>query len=202
MSLKQREEQMTNLPDLFQHLAEYGMKQDSTATDKFRDMVFVIYFKCTIELPIETSTAVYINQTNDGQIHERDKYLEATRHISALKDYYPTFAYDLLDLRSQGYVVTRLAIRLQALTMAKKTDYESPTDLKASAGWCTRFMKRYGLKLRQRTHIAQKSPADVEHKVANFHQFVLKERKSHNYPLIAIGNMDETPMTFIFRRIA
>lgn len=54
MSLKQREEQMTNLPDLFQHLAEYGMKQDSTATDKFRDMVFVIYFKCTIELPIET----------------------------------------------------------------------------------------------------------------------------------------------------
>lgn len=102
----------------------------------------------------------------------------------------------VLDLRSQGYVVTRSAIRLQALTMAKKTDYETPTDFKASAGWCTRFMKRYGLTLRQRTHIAQKLPADVEHKVANFHQFVLKERKSHNYPLIAIGNMDETPMTF------
>lgn len=44
MSLKKREEQMTNLPDLFQHLAEYGMKQDSTATDKFREMVFSYTF--------------------------------------------------------------------------------------------------------------------------------------------------------------
>ncbi|VDI66512.1 Hypothetical predicted protein [Mytilus galloprovincialis] len=197
MSLKQREEQMTNLPDLFQHLADSSSQHLHNRFPETDQMDAFSIFD-----PDIISTAVYINQTNDGQIHERDKYLEATRHISALKDCYPTFAYDLLDLRSQGYVVTRLAIRLQALTMAKKTDYETPTDLKASAGWCTRFMKRYGLKLRQRTHIAQKLPTDVEHKVANFHQFVLKERKSHNYPLIAIGNMDETPMTFIFRRIA
>ena len=50
--------------------------------------------------------------------------------------------------------------------------------------------------LRHKTHIAQKLPADVDQKVENFHSFVLKQKKCHEYPLAAIGNMDETPISF------
>lgn len=57
-------------------------------------------------------------------------------------------------------------------------------------------MNRHGLALCQRTHIAQKLPTDVEKKVKNFHLFVLKHRKLHNFPLAAIGNMDETLISF------
>lgn len=46
--LNQHGEHMTNLPDLFQQLAEYGVKQDSTVVDKFKDKVFFSY-TCTIE---------------------------------------------------------------------------------------------------------------------------------------------------------
>ena len=100
------------------------------------------------------------------------------------------------DLRRRGYIVTRGAIRLRALERASKDKTLAPQDFKASAGWCTRFMTRHDLTLRQKTHIAQKLPADVEKKVENFHSFVLKQRKRHDYPLAAIGNMDETPISF------
>lgn len=100
------------------------------------------------------------------------------------------------ELRQQGYIVTRGAIRVQALQRVKEDKTIAHKDFKASAGWCTRFMNRHGLAIRQRTHIAQKLPTDVEKKVENFHRFVLKHRRLHNFPLAAIGNMDETPISF------
>lgn len=57
-------------------------------------------------------------------------------------------------------------------------------------------MNRHGLSLRQRTHIAQKLPPDVENYVTSFHQFVIRERKQFDFELSQIGNMDETPMFF------
>ena len=66
----------------------------------------------------------------------------------------------------------------------------------ASAGWCTRFMNRNKLVLRQKTKICQRLPADLEEKITSFQRFVIKERKSHSYPLSQIGNMDETPVFF------
>ena len=69
-------------------------------------------------------------------------------------------------------------------------------DFKESNGWCMRFMNRYGLCIRQRTHIVQKLPKDVEDKVMNFHKFVIDIRKSQQFHQRAIGNMDETPMFF------
>ena len=65
----------------------------------------------------------------------------------------------------------------------------------ASAGWCTRFMNRYRLVLRQKTKIAQKLPADLEAKIDLFHKFVIKMCRLHGYDLNEIGNMVETPMT-------
>lgn len=57
-------------------------------------------------------------------------------------------------------------------------------------------MRRHDLCIRQRTHIAQKPPSDVEDKAMNFHKFLIDLRKGYDFHLGAIGNMDETPMFF------
>ncbi|XP_071138765.1 zinc finger protein 862-like isoform X2 [Mytilus edulis] len=47
--LNQHGEHMTNLPDLFQQLAEYGVKEDSTVVDKFKDKTYQQYINNVIE---------------------------------------------------------------------------------------------------------------------------------------------------------
>ena len=101
----------------------------------------------------------------------------------------------VIECRQNGYIVTRTAVRLQALHLAKDEQYHA-SQFRASAGWCTRFMNHYGLALRQRTKIAQKLPQQLESKVDNFLQYVVKLRREHGYKLSQIGNMDETPVTF------
>ena len=71
----------------------------------------------------------------------------------------------VLDLRSNGLRVTRMNIRHRALQIAKE---RGQSDFKASAGWCTRYMRRNNLFLRQKTHIAQKLPKHVDCKVDRF----------------------------------
>lgn len=100
------------------------------------------------------------------------------------------------DNRQNGYIVTRNAIRIKAKILAKERKFQVPDTFKASAGWCNRFMRRNNLSIRQRTHIAQKLPKDLEIKVTSFQKFVLNERNQFNYELAQIGNMDETPMCF------
>uniref|UniRef100_A0A8C5QH03 HTH CENPB-type domain-containing protein n=1 Tax=Leptobrachium leishanense TaxID=445787 RepID=A0A8C5QH03_9ANUR len=104
----------------------------------------------------------------------------------------------VMECRQNGYCVTRMGIRLRALHMAKDDKLKAPgiENFVASAGWCTRFMNRFGLCLRQRTKISQKLPKDLDEKVMSFHSFIIKQRRIHNYDLGDIGNMDETPMTF------
>ena len=99
----------------------------------------------------------------------------------------------VLDLRSNGLIVTRLAIRARALQIAPKYNFPN---FKASAGWCTRFMDQSRLTLRQKTHIAQKLPKDIDEKVHNFFAFVIKEQKRLDFALKNIINMDEMPMHF------
>lgn len=99
----------------------------------------------------------------------------------------------VIDMRSNGYIVTRATIRFRAKQLAKESGY---SDFKASSGWCTRFMCRHDLALRQKTHIAQRLPKDMDTKVDSFHKFVIDLRKGHDFELGAIGNMDETPMFF------
>ena len=103
----------------------------------------------------------------------------------------------VLECRSNGLIVTTTAIRLRALQLSKDPQFGMiDSGFKASPGWCHRFMKRRELALRQKTHIAQKLPSDVDTKVENFQKFIISARKDYDYPLLAIGNMDETPMTF------
>lgn len=100
------------------------------------------------------------------------------------------------EKRQNGYGVSRLAIRLYTLRLAKSGKYEGTIDFKASQGRSTRFLARHGLALRQRTKIAQKLPKDYEKKIVDFQQYIIKRRKEVDYPLCRIGNMDETPMCF------
>ncbi|KAL7988948.1 hypothetical protein Chor_007867 [Crotalus horridus] len=97
--------------------------------------------------------------------------------------------------RQNGYVVTRNKIRLFALQWAKSNPDHS-NRFKATVSWCTRFLGRHNMVLRQKTKIAQKLPADLDSKVNSFHRCVIQQRTKHGYALSSIGNMDETPMNF------
>ena len=96
----------------------------------------------------------------------------------------------LMSLRQSGYIVTRAAIRVKAKEFILNPSF------KASAGWCTRFMRRNNLTIRQRTKISQKLPEDLEEKIASFQRFVIAKRQEYDFPLCQIGNMDETPVFF------
>jgi hypothetical protein len=96
------------------------------------------------------------------------------------------------EQRQNGYIVTRNLIRLQARIYAKRNSIKTS----ASAGWVTRFLKRNGLCLRQKTKISQKLPHDYEDKITKFQQFLINQRKHYNYDTVHIGNMDETPVWF------
>lgn len=97
--------------------------------------------------------------------------------------------------RLNGFIITRPMIRLMALKWADTHKSESK-DFKATRGWCSRFMLRRNLVLRVKTKMAQKLPADLEHKILNFQRYVIRARQRHDYPLALIGNMDETPVYF------
>ena len=128
------------------------------------------------------------------QLKTMPKSKRAGRYgVTPYKDMENELSEWVFDLRSNKLIVTRLAIRARALQIAPKYNFPN---FKASASWCTRFMDWSGLTLRQKTHIAQKLPKDIDEKVHNFFAFVIKERKRLDFALKNIINMDETPMYF------
>lgn len=101
----------------------------------------------------------------------------------------------VLSERQCGRIVTRALIRLKALQWAAKNK-EDGLNFKATVSWCSRFMHRHDLVIRQKTKIAQKLPKDLDHKITQFQTFVINQRKRNEYGMAHIGNMDETPMFF------
>ena len=97
------------------------------------------------------------------------------------------------ESREKGFIISRTNIRRYAMKEAKKMGLPEFT---ASAGWCTRFMKRHDFVIRRKTKIAQKLPKELTEKINNFLTFVTKHRKTNEYKLSCIGNMDETPLNF------
>uniref|UniRef100_A0A5S6QGU9 DDE-1 domain-containing protein n=1 Tax=Trichuris muris TaxID=70415 RepID=A0A5S6QGU9_TRIMR len=70
------------------------------------------------------------------------------------------------------------------------------SNFNATSLWCSSFMKRKDLVIRQKTNIAQKLPVDLEEQLFAFQRHVINLRKEHQFPMSCIGNMDETPMNF------
>ena len=134
---------------------------------------------------------------NKSQLEEGPKTKRANRGPKEGK--HPELeqaVFDWFEAQSQsGYNVSRLAIRFRALRLAKSGKFPAES-FTASQGWCTRFMKRNQLSLRQRTKIAQKLPHELDEKVLSFQKYVIVRRKFFEFPLSRIGNMDETPMFF------
>ena len=101
----------------------------------------------------------------------------------------------VLSERQCGRIVTRVLIRLKALQWAAKNK-EDGLNFKATVSWCSRFMHRHNLVIRQKTKIAQRLLKDLDHKITQFQTFVINQRKRNEYSMAPIGNMDETPMLF------
>ena len=63
----------------------------------------------------------------------------------------------VVEQRQNGFIVTRESLRLRALQLKKSDKYKNVLGMATflvSAGWCSRFMERHQLTLRQRTNIA------------------------------------------------
>ena len=82
--------------------------------------------------------------------------------------------------RKSGLAVTRNLIRLHAKKNAQQMNIDN---FLVSSGWCTRFMKRNKLVLRQKTKISQRLPDNLEEKITSFQSFVIRARRSKNYSL-------------------
>ena len=80
--------------------------------------------------------------------------------------------------------------------MAKYGKYQGISTFTASQGWCTRFLRKNAISLRQRTKIAQKLSSEFEEKVMDFQHFVINKQKTDDFPLRRIGNIGEAPMRF------
>ena len=85
-----------------------------------------------------------------------------------------------------------LGIRRKVLELAKKDCFHIPEgSFKASAMWCSRFIKRHYLSLRCRTTIAHHHPSNLESKRSGFHKLIIQKRRAYPYFIQEIGNMDE-----------
>ena len=103
----------------------------------------------------------------------------------------------ITEKRNNGLAILPTMIRLKAIELLKDPQYDIPAgQFKASNHWRQRFMKRNGLSLRQKTTLTQRPPPYYEEKNLQFHQYVIRQRQAHNYPLHLVGNMDEFPVQF------
>jgi hypothetical protein len=62
--------------------------------------------------------------------------------------------------------------------------------------WLDSFMNQNRLSNRHHTTIAQCLPNDLIEKQQAFLAFIMYWHIQHDYPLVYIGNMDETPVSF------
>ena len=114
---------------------------------------------------------------------------------------WPRLEQDLMawitEKRNNGLTIFPAIIRLKAMELSKHPQYDiAARELEAFNHWCQRFMKRNGLSLQQKTTLAQRLLHDYEEKIVQFHQFVIRQRRAHNYPLHLVANMDESPIQF------
>lgn len=99
----------------------------------------------------------------------------------------------ILEKRDQSNLpVSTKMIPTKALALIKQAN----PAFKASVGRLRKFLRRHNLVLRACTSIAQLLPADLEHKIAQFHAKVQHVRENSDFPYRLIANIDETPIYF------
>lgn len=93
--------------------------------------------------------------------------------------------------RKGGARITGKALKRECLRLHHQNGQQG---FKASCGWLRQFMKRNRYSFRRTTHVAQKNEELLSDRMQSFLRFVVTMRKKRDYPLSAIGNMDETPI--------
>lgn len=116
----------------------------------------------------------------------------AGRHVTSEKidnEIYEWF----LSMRQKGLRVSGKRLRMEA---QHRYIMNGITGFKASDGWLRKWKRRHSVSQRTKTTVAQHLPEDLSEKVLSFQKFIIRMRKIREYPLEAIGNMDETPVFF------
>ncbi len=97
-------------------------------------------------------------------------------------------------------MVTKMAKQITAKALAKKqASTLCPSKCKASSGWGGGVIYEVQWLITQdwnKVKISQKLRSDLDDKVVDFHNYVIRQRQQHNFPLSLIENMYETPMFF------
>src|SRR6266511_4414709 len=91
-------------------------------------------------------------------------------------------------------------IQVKAKILAQQSQWQATyPDVQSFAfsnKWLDSLMSHNNLSNRRRTTIAQHLPSNLVEKQQEFLAFITYRRIQHDYPLVFIGNMDETLVTF------
>lgn len=170
------------------HDAAFKLKVIELAEQASNYKAAQIYNVCRKSVGEWRNSEVVLNKMPKNQCALRSKpaqWLELENFVSGI----------VPKLRNDGTAVSRDMIKIKAINWVFKNPHLSK-DFKASSDRCSRFMDRHNLVIRIKTKIAQKLPAQLGEKVANFHMYLLKLRSEFDFPLDCMGNMDERSLTW------
>ncbi|CAG8477128.1 6488_t:CDS:1, partial [Scutellospora calospora] len=139
---------------------------------------------------------------------KKQELMLAQPHIKCLNSG-PRSAYPELELELATWVknlcnnlkpVSHSIIQTKAASLASLPQYTNQfphiSSFRWSNKWLDGFMHCYKFSNRHKTIVAQHLPTDLEAKQQEFLSLIQYCCIQHDYPLLLIGNMDETPLTF------
>ncbi|GES74194.1 pogo transposable element with KRAB domain [Rhizophagus clarus] len=144
----------------------------------------------------------WIKQSSSWEEKNKKKKCAGTPGRKAFYPEVEKFLYNwIIEQRKKGFAVNYILMRLQMCKILKEPVIQAlypagEYEFQGNLSWINSFMKRFGLSLRRKTKISQKLPEDIEQKLDEFRQFVIKLRTQYNFDLNNIFNMDETPVWF------
>ncbi|CAG8460593.1 26844_t:CDS:2 [Dentiscutata erythropus] len=74
--------------------------------------------------------------------------------------------------------------------------YPDVRGFQASDSWFNRFMNRFNFSLHRLTKVSSKLPRDLQKKPSAFYEDINQSRRSNNFDLSCIANLDEIPIFF------
>ena len=93
-------------------------------------------------------------------------------------------------MRSEGKAVKRWRFSARARELIAE-------EFKFSDQWFYGFCHRHRISLRRKTHIAQKSQAELKNAIEMFHGKLLCQRRRGKFSLADIANMGQTTLPFV-----
>ena len=115
------------------------------------------------------------------------------RGVAAWPDLEKSLEAWILEQRKIGAPISTVNIRKKAKLLSLENVIENFTP---GPSWCSRFMRRKGLTIRNHTTVGQKLPEDWEVKKNNFIEYTRNLISKYKFAQYEIINMDEVPVSF------